>query len=198
MRQHKFPVSSFQFRKNCKSSIQFLSPACTLFTLSFLLTLPTGCHQVSGMVDAALEPATRLSTTPPIGFWPTEVSVLPLTRLTHSVNKQASPYLHLFVGLQDRHRCYTKSPGVFRLKLHERIPRSAQAKGQVISEWPDIDLVDPEKNQLYWRDYLRCYEFRLDLIPGTENLNGAILEVTFLAANEQRLTTQYTVTFTEP
>lgn len=29
--------------------------------------------------------------------------------------------------------------------------------------WPDLVLTDAAMNNLYWRDYLRAYEFLLDL-----------------------------------
>jgi hypothetical protein len=155
------------------------------------MLLLNGCHQGPGMVDAALDPAMRFSDPRPVGFWPAEVAILPLTTLTATRDDRAHPYIHLFVGLRDPFRCNTKAPGVFRVELYEHAPRSAQTKGHRLTVWPDIDLNEAERNQLYWRDYLRCYEFRLDLTPGLAQLNEAILEVTFLSANDQRLNAQY-------
>lgn len=163
-----------------------MKQACLLLGILFL----TGCHQGPGMVDAALEPAMRFNDPKPIGFWPAEVTVLPLTTLTGPPANGTAPYIHLFVGLYDAFHCYIKAPGTFRIELYERVPRSAQTKGRRLTVWPDIKLSDATKNQHYWRDYLRCYEFRLDLPPNVGNLREAILEVTFLSGDEQRLTTQ--------
>lgn len=145
------------------------------------------------MVDAALEPATRLHAPEAVGFWPADVTVLPLTVLFAPADEGTPPYIHLFVGLRDSHGCFVKSPGTFRVELYERVPRSDQTSGRRLSVWPDIDINDPEENQGYWRDYLRCYEFRLDLSSALAQRAVAILEITFLSANEERLATQYTL-----
>jgi hypothetical protein len=143
------------------------------------------------MVDAALEPATRLHDPEAVGFWPADVAVLPLTTLTVPQQTGVAPYIHLFVGLRDAYGCFVKSPGTFRMELYERVPRADQARGRRLSVWPDIDLSEPDVNQGYWRDYLRCYEFRLDLSNNVLRRPAAILEVTFLSANNERLTRQY-------
>jgi hypothetical protein len=54
--------------------------------------------------------------------------------------------------------------------------------------WPDIDLTDPDANNSYWQDYLRTYQFTLDMDfrPGSENT--FILEATCFTPTGKRLT----------
>jgi len=191
VRQPKYQVSSIQHQAK-RTAPSSIPPIATLL-LVLLTVFHTSCHQGPGMMDAALEPATRLNDPEPVGFWPADVTVLPLTVLWVPSETGASPYIHLFVGLRDPYGCFTKAPGIFRVELYERMARADQAKGRRLSIWPDIDIHNPDKNQAYWRDYLRCYELRLDLASELIEQEAAILEVTFLGANKERLTTLHTL-----
>jgi hypothetical protein len=191
VRQPKYQTSNIKHQAK-RTALSYIPPATTVL-LALLIFLQTSCHQGPGMMDAALEPATRLNDPEPVGFWPTDVTVLPLTIFWVPPEAGAPPYIHLYVGLRDPYGCFTKAPGIFRVELYERMPRADQAKGRRLSIWPDIDIHNPDENQAYWRDYLRCYELRLDLAPRLKIQEAAILEVTFLGANKERLTTLYTL-----
>ncbi len=191
LRQPKHHISNIKYRTKRKA-LSYCHTVGPLMLLLLILHAP-GCHQGPGMVDAALEPATHLNTPEAIGFWPADVTILPLTVLFAPSDEGTAPYIHLFVGLRDAHGCFVKSPGTFRMELYERVPRSDQTSGRRLSVWPDIDINNPEENQAYWRDYLRCYEFRLDLASPLARHPSAILEITFLSANKERLATQYTL-----
>ncbi|MFC1764616.1 hypothetical protein ACFL6U_21425 [Planctomycetota bacterium] len=153
----------------------------------------TGCHQGSAIVDKALEPATRLQTQAPTGYLPADVTILPITALSTPESSQNDPYIHVYVGLLDMYQCHLKAPGTFRFELYERVPRSGRSQGKRLSIWPDILLLEPEDNQRYWRDYLRSYEFRLDLNPGVQQTQDAILQVTFLTTDDRRIVNQFSL-----
>jgi hypothetical protein len=70
--------------------------------------------------------------------------------------------------------------------LYEYVQRSAQPKGARLFLWPDIDLTNPAKNNEYWLDFLRAYQFTLDFEPQTTN-QAYILQVTCLCPHGSRL-----------
>jgi hypothetical protein len=75
--------------------------------------------------------------------------------------------------------------------LYEKVPRSAEPKGKRITKWPDIDLTDIVENNVYWRDFLRAYEFTLPVeLDARQN---HILQATCLCPNGKRLSTEFTL-----
>jgi hypothetical protein len=93
------------------------------------------------------------------------------------------------VGLLDGFDCQVKSPVVFRFELYKKVERSAEPKGKRITIWEDIDLTEPGKNNEYWRDFLRAYEFILDFEPIGKP--SYILQVTCLCPDGKRLSAEF-------
>ncbi|MBL7215401.1 MAG: hypothetical protein ISS71_06960 [Phycisphaerae bacterium] len=58
-------------------------------------------------------------------------------------------------------------------------------RGKRLIIWPDIDLTIPGKNNQYWKDYLRSYEFYLPLGFSPQPNQNYLLEVTCLAVEKR-------------
>jgi hypothetical protein len=123
------------------------------------------------------------------GFGPAKISILPLSELTGSSGAGANAVLDVYVTLLDVFNCSIKSPGVLRFELYEYVSRSADPKGQRIIIWPDYDLTSPVENNKYWRDFLRAYEFGLEV--RADPAKTYILEATCLSPDGRRLSGSY-------
>ena len=131
-------------------------------------------------------------TTPPAGgpaFAPVKIGILPLTELSGPSGANPEARLSIFVSLLDAFGSQIKAPGVLRFELYEYVPRSAQAKGQRLTLWPEVDLTGPVQNNRYWRDFLRAYEFVLDARASRDRTY--ILEVTCTCPDVRRLSAEY-------
>ncbi|MFA5252423.1 MAG: hypothetical protein WC454_07550 [Phycisphaerae bacterium] len=154
--------------------------------ISLLLLAVTGC----GPAD------TELSTKADSGFnqlsayGPVKVYIMPLTEFAAGDDETPSK-IKVYVSLLDAFDCQMKTPAVFRFELYERVPRSAEPKGERILIWPDIDLKNPAKNNEYWMDFLRAYEFDLPFEPETSK--SCILQVTALCQDGKRLSAEFTL-----
>lgn len=95
-------------------------------------------------------------------YSPTKLDILPLTELVIADQATQTLQINLYVSLLDSFGSQIKSPGVFRFELYEHVQLSIDPKGARLLLWPDIDLTDPPSNNLYWQDFLRAYEFKLD------------------------------------
>jgi len=126
---------------------------------------------------------------PPTGFGPAKVRVLPLTELVGSTAGGQYLRLDVYVALLDAFGSQIKSPGSLRFEIYKYVPRSAQRKGQRIAPSRDIDLTDPVENNQYWRDFLRAYEFELDIQADPDKSH--VLEVTCVCLDGRRLTSEY-------
>jgi len=60
-----------------------------------------------------------------------------------------------------------------------------ESKGQRVLLWPDVDLTGAGQNNIYWRDFLRAYEFEIDFAP--EPNQKYLLQVTCVTSSGQRL-----------
>jgi hypothetical protein len=123
------------------------------------------------------------------GYTPAKVDILPLTELVGGSEKSKASAMKVYVGLLDGFDCQIKSPGVFRFELYKKVERTAEPKGKRITIWPDIDLTEPGKNNEYWRDFLRAYEFILDFEPAGKP--SYILQVTCLCPEGKRLSAEF-------
>jgi len=123
------------------------------------------------------------------GYAPAKVDIMPLTDFILASETKGSPKLRIYIGLLDSFNCQMKSPGVFRFELYEWVSLSAEPKGRRIILWPDIDLTDAAKNNQYWRDFLRAYEFNLDFEPKAQQ--NYILQATFLSPAGRRLSSDF-------
>ena len=113
-----------------------------------------------------------------------KIDILPLTSFETGMGERNTK-INIYVSLSDSFGCQLKSPGIFRFELYEHIQRSAKPKGNRIVIWPDIDLTDAVQNHTYWRDFLRAYEFNLDVEP--QSNQTYMLQVTCLCPNNKRL-----------
>ncbi|MHC4693725.1 MAG: hypothetical protein ACYS67_13365 [Planctomycetota bacterium] len=128
-------------------------------------------------------------------YSPVKIDIVPLTEFTGINDSGEEPTIRAYVSLLDSFGYQIKAPGIFRFELYERVPRSADPKGRRISIWPDIDLNDVVENNLYWRDFLRAYEFNL---PSDSEANqNYILEATCISPNGKRLSAEFTLTQTK-
>lgn len=118
-------------------------------------------------------------------YGPDKVCILPLTELVGPDNPGQQATIKVYTSLLDVFGSAVKSPAVFRFELYEYVQHSAEPKGGRVFIWPDMDLTDPVKNNRYWRDFLRAYEFGLDL--QLQGSHSYVLEVTCLCSNGRRL-----------
>lgn len=159
-----------------------------IFIFAFILSC-CGCAKVRLPVEKKVQQTGDFQKTAIYSkYLPVKIDVLPLTGQVKSDDPE-QPRINLYVSLLDSFGSQLKSPCIFRFELYQRQERSAESKGARVLIWPDIDLLEPEKNNQYWRNYLRAYEFSLPL----EGLNSQsfILEVTCLCPNEKRLTAEF-------
>jgi hypothetical protein len=127
--------------------------------------------------------------TPPRGFGPTRIEILPLTELVPSSYGQPGTRLRVYVTLLDAFASSIKAPGTFRFELYEYVQRSADPKGTRLAIWPDLDLTEAAANNNYWRDFLRAYEFELTARASRDQ--SYVLEATCLYPGERRLSTEF-------
>lgn len=121
-------------------------------------------------------------------YTPEKIDIIPLTEFAGSDGSTA-PQINVYVGLLDAFGSQIKSPGVFRFELYEYVQRSSEHKGKRVMIWPDVDLSEPAENNHYWRDFLRAYEFNLDV--ETDAGQTYILQVTCLTPNAKRLSAEF-------
>ena len=123
-------------------------------------------------------------------YVPVKIDIMPLTEFVSPDNTQRNT-INIYVSLLDPFGSQIKSPGMFRFELYEYKQRSSEPKGKRAVIWPDVDLTDPAKNNDYWRDFLRAYEFSL---PCEQTGNqDYILQVTSLCPNGKRLSSEFTL-----
>jgi len=120
-------------------------------------------------------------------YMASEVRIVGLTEIAPVSAGPWQGKLNVYVDLVDGFGCRLKSPGVFRFELYQFVPRSSQPKGRRIFFPPDIDLTDATENNKHWRDFLRAYQFELDLNFSPRPDESFVLEVTFTTPHGRRL-----------
>jgi len=125
------------------------------------------------------------------GFATARIRILPLTELAEPSDGEAGPILSVYLALLDAFGSQIKAPGILRFELYEYVPRSVDPKGQRIAIWSGIDLTDPAENNTYWRNFLRAYEFKLDVRADTRQTY--ILEATCICLEGKRLSAEFTL-----
>ncbi len=176
-----------------------------IFFLVSLLTY-TGCEPSSARRSRGEGRLPQIDAKPPAridktsdgrdfsGYVPAKVDIMPLTEFVLAPEAEGSPKLRIYVSLLDSFNCQMKSPGVFRFELYEQVLRSPEPKGKRVAI-KDIDLTDAAKNNHYWRDFLRAYEFELDFELDFEPQanQGYILQATFLTSDGRRLLAEFII-----
>jgi hypothetical protein len=155
------------------------------------LLLCAGCAMDNQKGQEPNDPVGRTPKIPTRLFAPNKVSIIPLTRFVKSKKPAELDYIRVYAELLDDYQSQIKSPGTFRFELYNRALRSVDPMGTRIEIWKDIALIDLKQNNRYWREFLRTYEFRLDL---PHILQGHfILQVTFSTPEGKRLTSHKTI-----
>ena len=129
---------------------------------------------------------------PVVAFVPVRIVIAPWTEIISPADKGGSRQIRALVRLTDAFGSDMKAPGTFRFELYERLSRSVEARGKRLVLWPDFDMTSAEQNNAHWRDFLRAYEFTLDV--AVTNGGTCILEATFIPPEGRRLTAQYVLT----
>jgi hypothetical protein len=157
----------------------------------FLLSLPIyiGCEPSQAGSNPPAHINKTADTQDYSGYMPAKIDIMPLTDFILTSEAEGSPKLRVYISLLDSFDCQVKSPGVFRFELYEQVSRSPEPKGKRIILWPDIDLTDADKNNQYWKDFLRAYEFNLDFEPKAQQ--NYILQATFLSPAGRRLSADF-------
>jgi hypothetical protein len=157
----------------------------------FLLSLPIyiGCEPSQAGSNPLPHVNKTADTQDYSGYMPVKIDIMPLTDFILASPARGSSKLRIYVSLLDSFDCQIKSPGVLRFELYEQVLRSPEPKGKRIILWPDIDLTDADKNNQYWKDFLRAYEFNLDFEPKAQQ--NYILQATFLSPAGRRLSADF-------
>ncbi len=164
-----------------------------------LLFVEAGCEPAQVRIKKDEQPLKSVNDCNEFSFYapyaPAKIDIVPLTEFTGVSDAGEESKIKAYVSLLDSFGYQIKAPGIFRFELYERVPRSAEQKGRRISIWPDIDLNDVVKNNRYWRDFLRAYEFSLPF--ESEAGQNYILESTCISPNGKRLSAEFTLTQTK-
>lgn len=128
------------------------------------------------------------------GYGPARIKITPLTEFVQADSEETSE-LRIYVDLLDEFDSRIKAPVVFRFELYEYVPRSGKEKGKRIIIWPDIDLAEPRSNNEYWRDFLRCYQFILNIGEEIEEDSSYVLQTTCITPVGERLNADYIVEY---
>lgn len=121
------------------------------------------------------------------------VHITGLTEVEFSGEYDNGYVLTAYVDLLDDFGSRVKSPGVFRFELYEFLPRVSEPRGRRVTVWPDIELIEPDKNNDYWQDFLRTYKFQLSMnfIPSRDD--KFIFSTTFITPDDVRITDEYSL-----
>ena len=162
----------------------------TLILVFFPLLLAySGCGSVPETTPPEPQSDKYYESSPYEEFAPVEADIIPLTRFLRDAGDEQTSVLKIYVALLDAFGSQKKTPAVFRFELYQAVPRSAMPRGKRIMLWPDIDLTKADKNNKYWRDFLRAYEFNLPFDPGSGQ--GYILQATCLCPDGKRLSDDF-------
>ena len=147
-----------------------------------------GCETPANSAANGSSPRFRKDTNPvACVFTPERIRMIGLTEIVPDAYLGDEAVLSVYVDIFDVWDSHIKAPATFRFELYEFVPRSSESRGKRLKHWPDIDLTDPAENNRYWRDYLRTYNFNLQMDfrpnPGTTY----ILEATCTTTQGKRL-----------
>lgn len=128
-----------------------------------------------------------MRTSPAAGFPVASVQLAGLTQFVDRREENEPQKIRAFVELRDVYDSKLKAPATFRFALYEYVPHRSDPRGKHIQTWPDFRLINPHTNHLYWRDYLRAYEFTLDVRPPVASQRDLLLEVTCTTPQQRRI-----------
>jgi hypothetical protein len=163
--------------------------------LVLFVLLVVGCRWLSPVTEQIPKPGKGPDISVYTVYAPVKIGIMPLTEFRRTQNAQDQAKLSVYLSLLDSFGCQKKFPGTFRFEMYEHLQRSAEPKGKRIAIWPDIDLSDPAENNLYWRDFLRAYQFDLDVQP--QPGQSYILQATFLCPTGKRLSAEFALKYSD-
>jgi len=136
-------------------------------------------------------------------YGPARIDILPLTEFKNA-DGGGEARLEAYISLLDSAGSQIKFPVKLRFELYEYVPRSAEPKGTRVAIWPKIntaepnepinhwfDLCDPARNNFFWRDFIRAYQFTQPFRP--QPAARYILEATCLTNDGRRLIAKATL-----
>lgn len=150
----------------------------TVYVLAFL----AGCDTAPAPVSTGNPPCS--------GFSVASIHIAGLTQFL-SGGENGSQVIRAFIELRDAYDSKIKAPVTLRFDLYGYVPHSSDPRGKHLQTWPDFDLQDPPANQLYWRDYLRAYEFSLEVKPPVFPEGSYLLDVTCMTEEPKRISASY-------
>lgn len=160
----------------------------SIYILVFVAIYSVGCE------SEELNPVTN-SARLYHGYAPTQVSIMGLTEMVWGGEEMIPAELTVYIDLLDSYGARIKSPGTFRLKVFEYVPRSSQPMGKNITSWDDVNLYRPIDNDEYWQDHLRAYKFDLQLNFFPQKGQIYILQATCITPSGRYLTDTYQVSY---
>ena len=163
-----------------------------IVVVGFLFFL-TGCEPENSSSSAALTGGGDLLSI----YAASEIRVVGLTEIVSVPGDQWTSRLKAYVDLLDSFGSRVKSPGIFRFELYEFVPRSSQPKGKRVFFRSDIDLTNPVENNRRWRDFLRAYQFDMDLNFRPKPDETFILEATCTTPAGKRLSDLFQLKYEE-
>jgi hypothetical protein len=167
------------------SEVEGMAFASVVVQIFLLLLVGAGCEPPEAELPSRADSGfNQLSE-----YGPVKVYIMPLTEFIGDVEKPEK--IKVYVSVLDAFDCQIKTPAVFRFELYDVVPHSTEPKGKRILIWPDVDLNDAAKNNEYWQDFLRAYEF--DLPFELQWNQSCILQVTSLCPGGKRLSAEFTL-----
>ena len=124
-----------------------------------------GCEIPDNPADpnGSLLRSRQLTTPVACVFLPERIRIIGLTEIIPDASQSDEAVLSIYVDIFDAWDSHIKAPATFRFELYEFVPRSSDPRGDRLKIWQDIDLTDPAVNNGYWQDYLRTYNFNLQM-----------------------------------
>lgn len=129
-------------------------------------------------------------------YHPVKAAFLPLSEIYVAKKPGEPDTIMAYVALQDYAGSSVKAPVAFRFELYKYQPRSVDPAGKRLYIWDDMDLMPFYDNNMYWRDYLRAYEFKLEY--ECPNCKKYVLEVTCTSPTGSRLITSIVLDKNKP
>jgi len=121
-------------------------------------------------------------------YHPVNVKISPLTSIIQTDTNDLHK-LRVYVNMLDSVGLQVRSPAIFRFELYQHVQRTSDTKGKRVAIWPDMNINDDKKNQKYWKDFLRSYEF---ILPFQYPIDTKyVLQLTCITPDGKRIYTEF-------
>ncbi len=157
-----------------------------------------GCETPDNPADSNISPPRWRQDTIGVAcvFIPERIRVIGLTEIIPDAGLGDKAMLSVYVDVFDAYDSHIKAPATFRFELYEFVPRSSDPRGNRLIIWPDIDLTDGAVNNGFWQDYLRTYNFDLQMNFRPAPDATFILEATCTTQEGRRLSNKRQIKYT--